>query len=138
VISRPVSWPVLPHPNYFQRKSARRTLKIGMCAPVTGPAAESGGYAIKGASSRSTPSTRRGIVGQAGRTGHRQDEETTNPGICWRSPNWPNPISSGSGIDPVTRSSRDGADVSSSAIRSMIGGTDPECCPTIEEWQLSR
>jgi branched-chain amino acid transport system substrate-binding protein len=25
------------------------TLKIGMCAPVTGPAAESGGYAIKGA-----------------------------------------------------------------------------------------
>src|SRR3569623_257117 len=25
------------------------TIKIGMCAPVTGPAAESGGYAIKGA-----------------------------------------------------------------------------------------
>ena len=25
------------------------TIQIGMCAPVTGPAAESGGYAIKGA-----------------------------------------------------------------------------------------
>ena len=28
------------------------TLKIGMCTPVTGPAAESGGYAIKGAKLR--------------------------------------------------------------------------------------
>jgi hypothetical protein len=33
-------------PNH-QRESA--TIQIGMCAPVTGPAVESGGYAIKGA-----------------------------------------------------------------------------------------
>src|SRR5580698_1757200 len=57
------------------------TLKIGMCAPVTGPAAESGGYAIKGAK---LPLE---AINQAGGVMGKQleliveDDQTTNPGI---------------------------------------------------------
>ena len=40
---------VAPYVISSARAQGAATLKIGMCAPVTGPAAESGGYAIKGA-----------------------------------------------------------------------------------------
>ncbi len=62
-------------------KAQAATIKIGMCAPVTGPAAESGGYAIKGAKLALD------AVNKAGGVLGRQleliveDDQTTNPGI---------------------------------------------------------
>ncbi len=57
------------------------TIKIGMCAPVTGPAAESGGYAIKGAKLALEAVNRAGgILGKQGEL-IVEDDQTTNPGI---------------------------------------------------------
>jgi branched-chain amino acid transport system substrate-binding protein len=57
------------------------TIKIGMCAPVTGPAAESGGYAIKGARlALEAVNKAGGILGKQGEL-IVEDDQTTNPGI---------------------------------------------------------
>src|ERR1700755_2208101 len=57
------------------------TIKIGMCAPVTGPAAESGGYAIKGAKlALDAINKAGGILGKQGEL-VIEDDQTTNPGI---------------------------------------------------------
>src|SRR3954463_8129857 len=57
------------------------TIKIGMCAPVTGPAAESGGYAIKGAKlALDAVNKAGGILGKQGEL-IVEDDQTTNPGI---------------------------------------------------------
>src|SRR6202007_919469 len=57
------------------------TIKIGMCAPVTGPAAESGGYAIKGAKLALDAVNRAGgILGKQAEL-IVEDDQTTNPGI---------------------------------------------------------
>jgi branched-chain amino acid transport system substrate-binding protein len=57
------------------------TVKIGMCAPVTGPAAESGGYAIKGAKlALEAVNKAGGILGKQAEL-IVEDDQTTNPGI---------------------------------------------------------
>src|SRR6201998_167025 len=57
------------------------TIKIGMCAPVTGPAAEYGGYAIKGAKlALEAVNKAGGILGKQGEL-IVEDDQTTNPGI---------------------------------------------------------
>jgi branched-chain amino acid transport system substrate-binding protein len=57
------------------------TVKIGMCAPVTGPAAESGGYAIKGAKlALEAVNKAGGILGKQAEL-IIEDDQTTNPGI---------------------------------------------------------
>ncbi len=57
------------------------TIKIGMCAPVTGPAAESGGYAIKGAKlALEAVNKAGGVLGKQVEL-IVEDDQTTNPGI---------------------------------------------------------
>jgi branched-chain amino acid transport system substrate-binding protein len=57
------------------------TIKIGMCAPVTGPAAESGRYAIQGAKiALETVNKAGGILGKQVEL-IIEDDQTTNPGI---------------------------------------------------------
>src|ERR1700750_2089929 len=57
------------------------TIKIGMCAPVTGPAAESGRYAIQGAKiALDTVNKAGGILGKQAEI-VVEDDQTTNPGI---------------------------------------------------------
>jgi branched-chain amino acid transport system substrate-binding protein len=57
------------------------TLKIGMCAPVTGPAAESGGYAVKGAKLALAAVNKGGGVMGKQLELIVEDDQTTNPGI---------------------------------------------------------
>src|SRR6201991_4871751 len=62
-------------------KAQGATVKIGMCAPVTGPAAESGGYAIKGAKiALDAVNKAGGILGKQAEL-IVEDDQTTNPGI---------------------------------------------------------
>src|ERR1700754_4153004 len=57
------------------------TIKIGMCAPVTGPAAEAGGYAIKGAKlALDAVNKAGGILGKQAEL-IVEDDQTPNPGI---------------------------------------------------------
>jgi branched-chain amino acid transport system substrate-binding protein len=57
------------------------TIKIGMCTPVTGPAAESGGYAIKGAKlALDAVNKAGGVLGKQAEL-VIEDDQTTNPGI---------------------------------------------------------
>jgi branched-chain amino acid transport system substrate-binding protein len=63
------------------RAESAATIKIGMCAPVTGPAAESGGYAIKGAKlALEAVNKAGGILGKQAEL-VIEDDQTTNPGI---------------------------------------------------------
>jgi branched-chain amino acid transport system substrate-binding protein len=57
------------------------TLKIGMCAPITGPAAESGGYAVKGAKLALEAVNKAGGVMGKQLELIVEDDQTTNPGI---------------------------------------------------------
>lgn len=57
------------------------TIKIGMCAPVTGPAAESGGYAVKGARLAVDAINKAGGVLGKQLELIVEDDQTTNPGI---------------------------------------------------------
>src|SRR5579864_2540322 len=72
----------LAAPHIITRAAADgATLKIGMCAPVTGPAAESGGYAIKGAKlALEAVNKAGGILGKQAEL-IIEDDQTTNPGI---------------------------------------------------------
>ena len=62
-------------------KAQGATIKIGMCAPVTGPAAESGGYAIKGAKLALEAINKAGGVLGKQLELIVEDDQTTNPGI---------------------------------------------------------
>src|SRR5882762_5771792 len=62
-------------------KAQGATLKIGMCAPVTGPAAESGGYAVKGAKLALDAINKAGGVMGKQLELIVEDDQTTNPGI---------------------------------------------------------
>lgn len=63
------------------RAQGGATIKIGMCAPVTGPAAESGGYAIKGAKlALDAVNKSGGVLGKQLEL-IVEDDQTTNPGI---------------------------------------------------------
>src|ERR1700733_5334399 len=56
-------------------------IKIGMCAPVAGPAAESGGYAVKGAKlALDAVNKAGGILGKQAELIVEEDQ-TTNPGL---------------------------------------------------------
>src|SRR6202140_1481626 len=57
------------------------TIKIGMCGPVAGPAAESGGYAIKGAKLALEAVNKAGGVMGKQLELIVEDDQTTNPGI---------------------------------------------------------
>src|SRR5450432_4172303 len=62
-------------------KAQAATLKIGMCAPVTGPAAESGGYAVKGAKlALEAVNKAGGVLGKQVEL-IVEDDQTTNPGV---------------------------------------------------------
>jgi branched-chain amino acid transport system substrate-binding protein len=62
-------------------KAQGATIKIGMCAPVTGPAAESGGYAVKGAKlALEAVNKAGGVLGKQLEL-IVEDDQTTNPGI---------------------------------------------------------
>src|SRR2546421_12862802 len=70
-----------PHIMTSARAQSAPTIKIGMCAPVTGPAAESGGYAIKGAKlALDAVNKAGGILGKQAEL-IVEDDQTTNPGI---------------------------------------------------------
>src|SRR6201746_1419778 len=57
------------------------TIRIGMCAPVTGPAAESGGYAVKGAKlALGAVNKKGGVLGKQLEL-IVEDDQTTTPGI---------------------------------------------------------
>ena len=57
------------------------TIKFGMCAPVTGPAAESGGFAINGAKlALAAVNKAGGVLGKQVEL-VIEDDQTTNPGI---------------------------------------------------------
>ena len=61
-------------------KAQGATIKIGMCAPVTGPAAESGGYAVKGAKlALEAVNKAGGVLGKQLEL-IVEDDQTTNPG----------------------------------------------------------
>ena len=71
------------------------TIKIGMCAPITGPAAEAGKYATGGAKLAVEAVNKAGGVLGKQLELIVEDDQTTNPASCWRSRNWHrNPISS--------------------------------------------
>jgi branched-chain amino acid transport system substrate-binding protein len=63
------------------RAQGGATIKIGMCAPVTGPAAESGGYAVKGAKLALDAINKAGGVLGKQLELIVEDDQTTNPGI---------------------------------------------------------
>src|SRR5664279_1795134 len=69
-------------PTLMGRASAQSaTLKIGMCAPVTGPAAESGRYAQIGAKlAVDAVNKAGGVLGKQVEL-IIEDDQTTNPGI---------------------------------------------------------
>jgi branched-chain amino acid transport system substrate-binding protein len=63
------------------RAQGGATIRIGMCAPVTGPAAESGGYAVKGAKLALDAINKAGGVLGKQLELIVEDDQTTNPGI---------------------------------------------------------
>src|SRR5271167_2489765 len=73
---------ILTLPGLIGRASAQgATIKIGMCAPVTGPAAESGRYAQTGAKlAVDTVNKAGGVLGKQLEL-IVEDDQTTNPGI---------------------------------------------------------
>jgi branched-chain amino acid transport system substrate-binding protein len=112
------------------------TIKIGMCAPVTGPAAESGGYAVKGAKlALDAVNKAGGILGKQAEL-IVEDDQTTNPGIVLAF----SKLAAQSdivGIVGPTRSTQVHAivpDVLKLRKPVMIGGTDPSLTQMGNEW----
>ncbi|KJC33463.1 ABC transporter substrate-binding protein [Bradyrhizobium sp. LTSP857] len=112
------------------------TLKIGMCAPVTGPAAESGGYAIKGARlALEAVNKAGGILGKQGEL-IVEDDQTTNPGIVLafsKLASQPDIV----GFLGSIRSTQVHAmapDVIKLGKPVMIGGTDPNLTHMGNQW----
>jgi branched-chain amino acid transport system substrate-binding protein len=112
------------------------TLKIGMCAPVTGPAAESGGYAIKGAKlALEAVNKAGGVLGKQLEL-IVEDDQTTNPGIVLafsKLASQPDII----GFLGSIRSTQVHAmapDVVKLGKPVMIGGTDPNLTHMGNQW----
>jgi branched-chain amino acid transport system substrate-binding protein len=112
------------------------TIKIGMCAPVTGPAAESGGYAIKGAKlALDAVNKAGGILGKQAEL-IVEDDQTTNPGIVLafsKLASQPDLV----GFLGSIRSTQVHAmapDVLKLGKPVMIGGTDPNLTHMGNQW----
>jgi branched-chain amino acid transport system substrate-binding protein len=112
------------------------TLKIGMCAPVTGPAAESGGYAIKGAKlALEAVNKAGGILGKQAEL-VIEDDQTTNPGIVLAF----SKLAAQSDIVAFLGSIRStqvhamAPDVLKLGKPVMIGGTDPNLTHMGNQW----
>jgi branched-chain amino acid transport system substrate-binding protein len=112
------------------------TIKIGMCAPVTGPAAESGGYAIKGAKlALEAVNKAGGILGKQAEL-IIEDDQTTNPGIVLAF----SKLAAQSDIVGFLGSIRStqvhamAPDVLKLSKPVMIGGTDPNLTHMGNQW----
>jgi branched-chain amino acid transport system substrate-binding protein len=112
------------------------TIKIGMCAPVTGPAAESGGYAIKGAKlALDAVNKAGGILGKQAEL-IIEDDQTTNPGIVLAF----SKLAAQSDIVGFLGSIRStqvhamAPDVTKLGKPVMIGGTDPNLTHMGNQW----
>ncbi|SDS62008.1 ABC transporter substrate-binding protein [Bradyrhizobium canariense] len=112
------------------------TIKIGMCAPVTGPAAESGGYAIKGAKlALDAVNKAGGILGKQAEL-IVEDDQTTNPGIVLAF----SKLAAQSDIVGFLGSIRStqvhamAPDVVKLGKPVMIGGTDPNLTHMGNQW----
>jgi branched-chain amino acid transport system substrate-binding protein len=112
------------------------TIKIGMCAPVTGPAAESGGYAIKGAKlALDAVNKAGGILGKQAEL-VIEDDQTTNPGIVLAF----SKLAAQSDIVGFLGSIRStqvhamAPDVLKLGKPVMIGGTDPNLTHMGNQW----
>lgn len=112
------------------------TIKIGMCAPVTGPAAESGGYAIKGAKiALDAVNKAGGILGKQAEL-IVEDDQTTNPGIVLAF----SKLAAQSDIVGFLGSIRStqvhaiSPDVMKLGKPVMIGGTDPTLTHMGNQW----
>jgi branched-chain amino acid transport system substrate-binding protein len=112
------------------------TMKIGMCAPVTGPAAESGGYAIKGAKlALDAVNKAGGILGKQAEL-IVEDDQTTNPGIVLAF----SKLAAQSDIVGFLGSIRStqvhamAPDVLKLGKPVMIGGTDPNLTHMGNQW----
>jgi len=112
------------------------TIKIGMCAPVTGPAAESGGYAVKGARlALEAVNKAGGILGKQGEL-IVEDDQTTNPGIVLAF----SKLAAQSDIVGFLGSIRStqvhamAPDVIKLGKPVMIGGTDPNLTHMGNQW----
>lgn len=112
------------------------TIKIGMCAPVTGPAAESGGYAIKGAKlALDAINKAGGILGKQGEL-IVEDDQTADPGIVLAF----SKLAAQSDIVGFLGSIRStqvhamAPDVIKLGKPVMIGGTDPNLTHMGNQW----
>src|ERR1700748_3709823 len=112
------------------------TIKIGMCAPVTGPAAESGGYAIKGAKlAVDAVNKAGGVLGKQVEL-IVEDDQTTNPGIVLAF----SKLSSQPDIVGFLGSIRStqvhamAPDVVKLGKPVMVGGTDPNLTHMGNQW----
>jgi branched-chain amino acid transport system substrate-binding protein len=112
------------------------TIKIGMCAPVTGPAAESGGYATKGAKlALEAVNKAGGILGKQAEL-IVEDDQTTNPGIVLAF----SKLAAQSDIVAFLGSIRStqvhamAPDVLKLGKPVMIGGTDPNLTHMGNQW----
>jgi len=118
------------------RAQGAATIKIGMCAPVTGPAAESGGYAIKGAKlALDAVNKAGGVLGKQLEL-IVEDDQTTNPGIVLafsKLASQPDIV----GFLGSIRSTQVHAmapDVLKLGKPVMIGGTDPNLTHMGNQW----
>src|SRR5258708_5695283 len=112
------------------------TIKTGMCAAVTGPAAESGGYAIKGAKlALEAVNKAGGILGKQAEL-IIEDDQTTNPGIVLAF----SKLAAESDIVAFLGSIRStqvhaiSPDVMKLGKPVMIGGTDPNLTHMGNQW----
>jgi branched-chain amino acid transport system substrate-binding protein len=125
-----------PHVISSAKAQSASTLKIGMCAPVTGPAAESGGYAIKGAKlALEAVNKAGGILGKQAEL-VIEDDQTTNPGIVLAF----SKLAAQSDIVAFLGSIRStqvhamAPDVLKLGKPVMIGGTDPNLTHMGNQW----
>jgi branched-chain amino acid transport system substrate-binding protein len=112
------------------------TIKIGMCAPVTGPAAESGGYAVKGAKlALDAVNKAGGILGKQAEL-IVEDDQTTNPGIVLafsKLASQPDVVAFLGSIRS-TQVHAMAPDVLKLGKPVMIGGTDPNLTHMGNQW----
>ncbi len=118
------------------RAESGATIKIGMCAPVTGPAAESGGYAIKGAKlALEAVNKAGGILGKQAEL-IVEDDQTTNPGIvlAFSKLAAQQDIVGFLGSIRSTQVHAMAPDVLKLGKPVMIGGTDPNLTHMSNQW----
>ena len=118
------------------RAEGAPTIKISMCAPVTGPAAESGRYAIQGAKiALKAVNKAGGILGKQAEL-IVEDDQTTNPGIVLAF----SKLAAQSDIVGFLGSIRStqvhamAPDVLKLGKPVMIGGTDPNLTHMGNQW----